>query len=75
MSDSQNELLKSEDGGNSRAQDVFQSVGQQIDQLTLKNEDGTAGGEKGNDEPRVVDEIESLCMNCGSDVRLWLETQ
>lgn len=70
MSDSQNELLKSEYGGNSRAQDVFQSVGQQIDQLTLKNEDGTAGGEKGNDEPRVVDEIESLCMNCGSDVRL-----
>lgn len=70
MSDSQNEPLKSEDGGNSRAQDVFQSVGEQIDQLTLKNEDGSAEGEKGNDEPKVVDEIESLCMNCGRDVCL-----
>lgn len=70
MSDSQNEPLKSEDGGNSRAKDVFQSVGEQIDQLTLQNEDGSSGGGKGNDEPKVVDEIESLCMNCGRDVRL-----
>lgn len=70
MSDSQNGPLKSEDGGNSRAQDVFQSVGEQIDQLTLKNEDSSAEGEKGNDEPKVVDEIESLCMNCERDVCL-----
>lgn len=71
MSDSQNEPLKSADGGNSRAKDVFQSVGEQIDQLTLrKNEDGSVGGGNGNDEPKVVDEIESLCMNCGRDVRL-----
>ena len=70
MSDSPNEPLKSEDGGNSRAQDVFQSVGEQIDQLTLKNEDSSAEGEKGNDEPKVVDEIESLCMSCGRDVCL-----
>lgn len=74
MSDSQNKPLKSEDGGNSRAQDAFQSVGEQIDQLTLENEDGSAGCEKGNDEPKVVDEIESLCMNCGRDVRPWLDT-
>lgn len=75
MPDSQNKPLESEDGGNCRAKDVFQSVGEQIDQLTLQNEDGSAGGGKGNDEPKVVDEIESLCMNCGRDVRLWLETQ
>lgn len=70
MSDSQNEPLISADGGNSRTKDVFQSVGKQIDQLTLENEDGSAGGGEGNDEPKVVDEIESLCMNCGRDVRL-----
>lgn len=70
MSDSQTEPLKSEDGGNSRDQDIFQSVGEQIDQLTLKNEDGSAGSENGIDEPKVVDEIESLCMNCGRDVCL-----
>lgn len=70
MSDSQNEPLKSEDGGKSRAQDLFQSVGEQIDQLNLKNEDSSAEGKKGSDEPKVVDEIESLCMNCGRDVCL-----
>lgn len=74
MSDSQNEPLKSAGGGNSRAKDVFQSVGEQIDQLTLQNEDGSVEGRNGNDEPKVVDEIESLCMNCGRDVRLRVET-
>ncbi len=72
MSDSHKEHLKSEDGGNSRAKDVFQSVGDQIDLLNLTGEDGSAGGENGNEESKVVDEIESLCMNCEKNVCLCL---
>jgi len=56
----------------------FDSIGKKAENLTI-NEDGrpTANGtestslaseEKTDDEPKVVDEIESLCMNCHENV-------
>ncbi len=45
---------------------MFQTVGNQVEGLNLGRD-----GDNGEDEgPKVVDEIESLCMNCGENVRL-----
>lgn len=50
------------------APEFFESIGQKASQL-----DGTTNGVNGagdeDDEPKAVDEIESLCMNCHENVR------
>jgi zinc finger protein len=44
-----------------KAEDLFADMGQKV---TDASKDGV-----GEDETRVVDEIESLCMNCHANVR------
>ena len=43
---------------------LFETVGAQVAE-TAKDAD--------DDEPKVVDEIESLCMNCHADVCIFLK--
>jgi zinc finger protein len=43
------------------AKDLFEDMGRQVEGMKSSTEDG--------DDQRVVDEIESLCMNCHADVR------
>lgn len=40
--------------------DLFEDMGRQVEGMNASTEDG--------DDQRVVDEIESLCMNCHADV-------
>lgn len=42
------------------AKDLFEDMGRQVEGMKSSTEDG--------DDQRVVDEIESLCMNCHADV-------
>ena len=63
--------LRQEDEGPSRYSEdetaqMFQTVGDQVEGLDL-GRDGEVNGDEG---PKVVEEIESLCMNCGENVRL-----
>lgn len=56
--------------------DFFDSIGKQADQISksdnvpLTDEDGETPATLTDDEQRVVDEIESLCMNCHANVSL-----
>ncbi|KAK8038640.1 zf-ZPR1-domain-containing protein [Apiospora rasikravindrae] len=43
--------------------EFFETIGQKASQTTNGQVNG-AGQENGEDEPKVVEEIESLCMNC-----------
>lgn len=48
----------------------FESIGKKTENLTAKeqgNENGAAG-EPADNDGKVVDEIESLCMNCHENV-------
>lgn len=64
---SHNEYLDSEYGPQYRDEGPFQSVKDQIERLNLYDDDGES--EPGDDEVRVMEEIESLCMKCGENVR------
>jgi len=44
----------------SLAQDLFEDMGRKV---------AEASAQEGDEDTRVVDEIESLCMNCHEDVR------
>lgn len=50
--------------------EMFDTIGQKAEQLApvpvSNGENGTQAGE--DDDQRVVDEIESLCMNCHENV-------
>lgn len=46
--------------------DFFDSIGNKVSNLTPGQDDDTA---EGDDEPRAVEEIESLCMTCHQNVR------
>jgi zinc finger protein len=57
--------------------DFFESIGKKAENLTINEQNGkpetaTNGIESANaaddDEPKIVDEIESLCMNCRENV-------
>lgn len=57
--------------------DFFDSIGKKAENLNITNQAGkkysaTQGSESQatteDDEPKVVDEIESLCMNCRENV-------
>lgn len=58
--------------------DFFDSIGKQADQISKTTDapitqDGDAPETSlTDDEQRVVDEIESLCMNCHANVRQFL---
>lgn len=45
--------------------DFFETIGHQVEQVAPQSD--VPGDEE--DEPRVVEEIESLCMNCHENVR------
>lgn len=64
---SHNEYLDSEYGSQYRDKGPFPSVSDQIDRLNLNSDD--ANSDLGDDDVRVVEEIESLCMNCEENVR------
>ena len=49
---------------------LFRDVGKQVDRLTGNNETGT--DQDAEDAPNLVEEIESLCMNCEKNVRYSL---
>jgi zinc finger protein len=55
--------------------DFFESIGKKTENLTVKDEPTDGAAPKLNDEEdqRVVDEIESLCMNCHENVQLHLQ--
>lgn len=46
--------------------DFFESIGKKAEQLTIDDKDksGDQTAQVADDEQKVVDEIESLCMNC-----------
>jgi zinc finger protein len=48
--------------------EFFESIGNKVQNLT-SGEDGAATTD-GDDDFRPVEEIESLCMNCGKNVRI-----
>lgn len=61
--------------------DFFDSIGKKAEDLSINDKDGqkdpaTNGVESAEareaEEPKVVDEIESLCMNCQANVRSLL---
>jgi zinc finger protein len=46
----------------SLAQDLFEDMGRKV---------AEASAQEGDDDTRVVDEIESLCMNCHENVCMY----
>jgi len=47
----------------------FESIGQKADQLAPSNTTANGGANSGDeDNDRVVEQIESLCMNCHENV-------
>lgn len=52
--------MAANDKPTSVAKDLFEDMGRQVEGMKANTEDG--------DDQRVVDEIESLCMNCHADV-------
>lgn len=48
--------------------DFFESLGKKAEGLSI-TDDANANTEEDADEQKVVDEIESLCMNCHENVR------
>ena len=71
---SHEEYLYSEHGPNYREPKPFQSVGDQIARLNLKggeesSHDDGVDEDDGENELKLVEEIESLCMKCGENVR------
>lgn len=50
--------------GDGLAKDLFEDMGRKVDGMGMN---GQANGDE--PEQKVVDEIESLCMNCREDVR------
>ena len=53
--------------------EFFESIGQKASQLSGTGGDAAAEGQQnGDDEPKVVEQIESLCMNCHENVSTGL---
>ena len=66
------------DSPRTATQDVFDTIGQQVRNLDLRSNDGHISGEDSAEEPeeyrwgneKVVEKIESLCMNCQQNVSI-----
>lgn len=65
---SRNELYDAEYGPQYRDKGPFPSVDDQIEKLNLGSDDATS--ESGDDDIKVVEEIESMCMKCEQNVCL-----
>lgn len=56
--------------------DFFESIGKKAENLTIDEKNGKSEVATGvestvdSDEPQIVDEIESLCMNCRENVSM-----
>ena len=48
--------------------EVFRSVGKHVEAMNLAEADADEEEESEDERPKVVDEIESLCMNCEENV-------
>lgn len=63
------DLRHEDDGSSGHSKDevaqMFQTVGNQVENLIIAGN----GEDNRGEGPKVVDEIESLCMNCGENVR------
>lgn len=57
-----NEHVNANVGARSQ-KDLFEPLGNRIDSIDLHGDE-----EIGEEDPKVVDEIESLCMNCQENV-------
>lgn len=64
---SHNEYLDSEYGSQYRDKGPFPSISDQIEKLNLNIDDNES--DPGDDDIKIVEEIESLCMKCGENVR------
>lgn len=51
--------------GQSLAKDLFADMGRKVESLS-----GPANSAEGDSEPKVVEEVESLCMNCHENVSI-----
>ncbi len=58
-------MSPAEDAG-APAAELFETIGQQAEQVTAPAADGDQAQD--DDDQRVVEEIESLCMNCHDNV-------
>ncbi len=59
------DLPQMDDRSKAEVAQMFRTVGNQVEGLNISGD----GEDNGDDGPKVVDEIESLCMNCGENVR------
>lgn len=50
-------------------EDLFEDVGKKVEGMSLGESGNQENNENGDDGPKLVDEIESYCMNCGENVR------
>ena len=62
-----NEYLNTERAKNN-SNDLFAAIGKQVLGLSLEDDENSSE----DDRVKVVDEIESLCMNCHEDVSFLL---
>lgn len=48
--------------------DLFEDVGKKVEGMSLGEPQDANRPENGDDGPKLVEEIESYCMNCGENV-------
>lgn len=71
---SHKEPRNSEYGPSCRREDIFASVGDQIEQLNKNGKAEDVGDDYEDEDQKLVEEIESLCMNCGENVCFYNDT-
>lgn len=57
--------MTTDDTSKQTPQEFFQAIGNKVENLAPASN----GAEDADDDQRAVEEIESLCMNCGENVR------
>lgn len=48
--------------------DLFEDVGKKVEGLTLDESDDQQGDVDADEGPKLVEEVESYCVNCGDNV-------
>lgn len=56
--------MTTDDTSKQTPQEFFQTIGRKVENLAPASN----GAEDADDDQRAVEEIESLCMNCGENV-------
>jgi len=59
---------KKSNGHTTEHEDLFEDVGKKVEGMSLSVSGDNESNENGEDGPKLVDEIESYCMNCGENV-------